>query len=164
MRSKVPEIISRSDAARAGLDRYFTGRPCKSGHLAGRRIGSYHCMECASLASMASGKKNIAGRQRNNLAFRTKNPAKIRDRRLRSKYGISLEDRDRMFESQGKCCAVCRSPDPGSYGRWNTDHCHTTGKVRGILCQPCNMALGFARDSVSTLKGMIVYLEQHSNQ
>jgi hypothetical protein len=111
---------------------------------------------------MASAKKDLPRRRGNNLVFRSSNPEKIREYRLRSKYGISLEDHDRMFASQGRCCAICRSDDPGSYGRWQTDHCHKTGAVRGILCQPCNTALGFVRDSIPVLENMIEYLDNHA--
>ena len=40
------------------------------------------------------------------------------------------------------------------------DHCHTTGVVRGALCRGCNLALGFAKDSVDTLSGLIDYLKR----
>lgn len=162
MRFRVPEIISRANAVRQGLNWYFTGKPCKSGHLAKRRTDSYHCTECAVLATVAWNEKDIPRRRENQKVFRDRSPTRIQDYRLRGKYGIGIEDRDRMFDLQGKCCAVCRSDDPGTYGRWNIDHCHATGNVRGILCQACNLALGFARDSVPVLKNMIEYLEQHA--
>lgn len=85
--------------------------------------------------------------------------------RLRSKYGITLAERDTLLQKQGGVCAVCGSPN---VSRWVVDHCHRhqqdTGniKIRGILCAPCNSMLGMARDSVQTLAKAIEYLNQHA--
>lgn len=53
-------------------------------------------------------------------------------------------------------CEVC-----GGTGKICFDHCHNTGKFRGWLCGPCNIALGGARDSPATLRALAEYLEQH---
>lgn len=52
-------------------------------------------------------------------------------------YGLSREGYSSLLDSQGGKCAICKRRDP-KY----VDHCHATGRVRGILCQPCNTALG----------------------
>lgn len=79
---------------------------------------------------------------------------------LRHKYGITLEDRDQMLEEQGGCCAICRTDTPTGYN-WHVDHCHETGKVRGLLCSKCNQALGLVFENVQTLRSMITYVENH---
>ena len=79
---------------------------------------------------------------------------------LRRKHGLSLEEWERIFETQGRRCAACGSEGPRSKKGWATDHSHLTGKVRGILCQPCNMVLGLVTESVSTLRGLIAYLDK----
>lgn len=62
---------------------------------------------------------------------------------LKSSYGITKEEWDALFKKQGKCCAICSSPVPKRKGvGWATDHCHRTGKVRGILCHTCNLHMG----------------------
>lgn len=96
---------------------------------------------------------------------RDANPAlyksKVRNRTLKHKYGITLDLWEALFKSQGNRCAICRSPDPKYKGKtWATDHCHTTGKVRGILCHHCNHMLGSAEDNVETLASAIEYLRQ----
>jgi len=62
---------------------------------------------------------------------------------LKRKYGLDLWQWEDLFESQDRCCKICRQKTPGGRGTWHTDHCHVTGVVRGILCNKCNRGLGF---------------------
>jgi hypothetical protein len=78
------------------------------------------------------------------------------------RYGITKEQRDEMFEKQGKVCAICKSPSPKSKTGWHTDHDHATNKVRGILCHSCNTAMGSLQDKVEVLQSMIAYLQFHA--
>jgi hypothetical protein len=73
-------------------------------------------------------------------------------------FGLDEEEWQILFESQNRCCAICRKDKPGK-STWHTDHDHTTNKVRGILCRDCNLLLGFAKDNTTTLKQAITYLE-----
>ncbi len=57
-------------------------------------------------------------------------------------YGITTEDYNKMLESQGSLCAICRRPEPVANRKLSVDHCHKTGKVRALLCGPCNKGLG----------------------
>ena len=63
-----------------------------------------------------------------------------------------------MLLAQDNRCAACND---ALIGRSHLDHCHTTGKIRGILCSGCNIALGHARDDVSRLRLLIAYLEKN---
>lgn len=78
--------------------------------------------------------------------------------KLRSKYGLTEREYLALLNSQGGLCAACREQFPSSK-LTHIDHCHRTGKVRGILCGHCNRALGGARDSVAILKSLAAYLE-----
>lgn len=89
--------------------------------------------------------------------WRGSNPDKSRDGQLRKNYGITLIERDEMLTSQGNVCAICATDTPGKLD-WSTDHCHTKGHVRGILCQSCNLMLGHAKDNPATLAAAITYL------
>lgn len=75
---------------------------------------------------------------------------------LRQRYGLTLEDRNRMMQEQDYQCAGCEM------SFWDclpcVDHCHVSGLVRGILCADCNRALGGARDSIKTLHRLAAYL------
>jgi hypothetical protein len=64
-----------------------------------------------------------------------------------------------MFATQGGVCAICSAPDESLKKRLCVDHCHTTGAVRGLLCDNCNTALGKFRDNADTLRRAITYLE-----
>ncbi len=68
---------------------------------------------------------------------------------LRTKYGITPEEWDAMFEAQGRRCACCQSPDPRNRLGWATDHDHQTKVVRGILCRACNTRLGHLGDTAA---------------
>jgi hypothetical protein len=65
--------------------------------------------------------------------------------RLRRTYGIWLGDYRRLYDEQGGCCAGCGD----FHERLHVDHCHRTGRVRGLLCRVCNLALGRLRDDAS---------------
>jgi len=75
-------------------------------------------------------------------------------------YGISQAEFDTLLLNQGGVCAICGT------NKWNKngptiDHDHKTGKVRGILCQPCNSALGYIQDNPKTAQAMAVYLKKN---
>lgn len=67
----------------------------------------------------------------------------------------------REFRSR-KCCDICGRTDSAVKGKaLLLDHCHSTGVVRGVLCQPCNIALGGFDDDIDRMRAAISYLEKH---
>ena len=78
--------------------------------------------------------------------------------RYLKRYGLTLEDYNRMFEAQSGRCAICSVSVEGA--RLCVDHDHGTGKVRGLLCSLCNRALGQFRDSTELLRKAIAYLKE----
>lgn len=74
-------------------------------------------------------------------------------------FGLTPEEFVKRLDEQEHKCAICRSSDPGSNRRFRVDHDHDTGKVRGLLCHKCNVALGLFSDSVQVMKTAINYLE-----
>jgi|DEB0MinimDraft_6_1074348.scaffolds.fasta_scaffold220759_1 hypothetical protein len=74
------------------------------------------------------------------------------------RYGISLEDYNFMFERQNGCCAICNTHQSKLNRSLAVDHCHDSGKVRGLLCVNCNIGIGQFKDSVVFLNGAIAYL------
>lgn len=86
---------------------------------------------------------------------------KQQDYWLRSKYGISSDDRDKMLADQKGCCAICKVSEPSGYN-WHVDHDHVTGKVRGLLCSKCNQGLGLFDEKTSNLEEAIKYLRKHN--
>jgi hypothetical protein len=89
---------------------------------------------------------------------RKENPDLAKDRSLRFYYNINLEQYNKMLIDQNYLCKICnknlkegKSP--------HVDHCHTTGLVRGLLCNTCNLGLGAFKDNEESLKNAIVYLK-----
>lgn len=83
-----------------------------------------------------------------------------RDWNLRTKYGISLSDYERLLAAQSGRCATCGSLHADCRGRrLHVDHDHATGRVRGLLCANCNMALGKVRDDPGLLRRLAEYVE-----
>lgn len=79
--------------------------------------------------------------------------------RLMVEYGITPEIYDEMFISQGGSCKICGEHQLTQKKRLNVDHCHKTGKVRGLLCHKCNKALGLFKDSSEMLDIASQYLK-----
>jgi hypothetical protein len=84
-----------------------------------------------------------------------------RDAHFRRTYGITEEEYNSFVEKQDYKCSICdfKVTNPDRWGRLVVDHCHESGKIRGFLCQPCNMALGSARDNPTILRKLADYLE-----
>ena len=80
---------------------------------------------------------------------------------LKKRYGITVEDYDRMIEVQEGVCAICKTNTSGGRGinsRLAVDHNHTTGEIRGLLCSMCNQGLGMFKDNFELLQKAINYL------
>ena len=78
------------------------------------------------------------------------------------KYGLTPERFAEMLINQSGVCAICRTDKPGGKGTWRVDHNHTTGRVRGLLCHGCNVALGHMKDNPETCETAAVYLRKTS--
>jgi hypothetical protein len=78
------------------------------------------------------------------------------EKRLAQVYGLSVEDYNAMLARQGGACAICKQAP--TRRPLFVDHCHTTGKVRGLLCHGCNAALGFMRDDHTRTSAATEYL------
>ena len=82
-----------------------------------------------------------------------------RDAHLRRKFGIGIDDYERMLSEQSSGCAICRAPGPEE-GSLHVDHDHVTGRVRGLLCVSCNNALGAFRESFDIFQAAADYLDR----
>lgn len=74
-------------------------------------------------------------------------------------YKITLQDYEDMLTEQDGCCKICGIERSKMKRSFSVDHCHTTGKVRGLLCDACNQGLGHFKDSTEILHRAIEYLE-----
>lgn len=73
-------------------------------------------------------------------------------------YGITSKDYNELFKTQEGRCKFCRKHQSELKTKLNIDHCHKTGKVRGLLCNQCNQALGLLKENKDTIKRMLEYL------
>jgi hypothetical protein len=125
------------------------------------------CMVCRRKHYLSKeGKRDIHRKGQSNWYYN--NPEKAKEQRLR-RYGISLAEYNIIRENQNYRCACCgRHEEEVEQGKAKTpatslqvDHCHDTGKVRGLLCTNCNTLLGKSKDDVSVLEAAIRYLKEH---
>lgn len=89
------------------------------------------------------------------------NKAKIAEKNLLIKYGITIDYVKSLLEKQQNSCAICKLSFTLT-GRYHVDHNHLNGQVRGLLCRNCNHLLGNARENTSMLSNAISYLKEYS--
>lgn len=150
-----------------------------------RKAARRRCSKCDELkeAGAFSRSKNArvwckACCRANAAAWRARNPAKVaqhnrrprnsarekevqRIYRLLAKYGMTIEEYEALLKKQDGVCAICKEPPQDNltrFGVLHVDHCHTTKKVRGLLCGLCNTALGGFREKITILQAAINYL------
>ena len=112
---------------------------------------NYYCRKCAN------------GRRAN---WKQNNPKKCtashRKSLLKTRYGVTLEQYDKIFEGQGGSCAICGEVNKSGY-RLAVDHDHSTGKIRSLLCQNCNRKVGEIESNPGLFDKLVVYLHNHSS-
>ena len=116
---------------------------------------SYRCKECDNFAKKTWSKNNPE-----------KAYSAMRQNNLKTKYKVDLNWYENQFKEQDFKCAICETTENTVVGSKNAlnfavDHDHETGKVRGLLCNQCNRALGMFKDSQDILKKAVSYLKKH---
>lgn len=78
-------------------------------------------------------------------------------------WKMTPEDFDKMRDAHGGVCAICKCPPPGGKGNehLHIDHCHSTNKIRGLLCNNCNNGIGRFKDDPTNLRAAADYLEKY---
>ena len=114
--------------------------------------------ELSRIAYLADKEKHILRTKR----WRDNNKERVtylyRSKHLKSKFKMTVEEYDVMFENQNCVCKICRLP---SKKKLSIDHNHTTGKIRGLLCFTCNMGIGYFKDSEKLLKSASKYIKEY---
>ena len=120
-----------------------------------------YCIDCRRAACQEYGTRSRESRNARLRQWRKKNPVAARKKdylaRIKKKYGLSAVDVEQMRSSQNGECAICRE----AKDRLFIDHCHSTGRVRALLCQTCNTFLGWYEKKAETILQFQAYLEQH---
>lgn len=100
-------------------------------------------------------------------AWRRANRARFRhltrNGNLKRTYGITQEQYNLMLAAQGGVCAICKRPPPATR-LLDVDHCHTTGKVRALLCIPCNHKVGAVESTRFPIENYIAYVQHHKQK
>ena len=122
-------------------------------HRRGQRKS--RCLSCTSAAAKEWRKRNPNYEKQRYQADRLG----TRERHLIRKYKVALVDYERMLKQQNGCCAICNASEASQHkGVFHVDHCHATGRVRGLLCRGCNHILGHVKDDPEVLEAAIAYL------
>lgn len=153
------------------LSDFSRHKKSKEGYLA-------QCKYCTSERKKELYHKNVEARrahQRNYLQEPTRkklnqkrsndwyksNREKYYEGTLKRKFGISLIEYNDMLSKQNNSCAICLKDRSLFKRRFNVDHCHKTGQVRGLLCSPCNTSIGLLNESLETIKRAADYLKEY---
>lgn len=121
------------------------------------------CKKCANLATRKSYIKHNQKQLIKSREYRSSNPDAGRNARFKYKYGISLEEYNLILKAQDYKCAICPNKHTLK-SKLDVDHSHDTGKVRGLLCRRCNLAIGQFKDSMLLLESAIKYLENNGQR
>jgi hypothetical protein len=158
---KSTEAFSWANKARGVLQGYC--KPCKSLEFKAYYAANITKEKKREYARNSKPENRAARneywRQRK-LAEPEKTFTRKRTSYLKTQYGITPEIYDAMLAAQFGCCAICGSESPGRGGKYfHVDHCHTTQAVRGLLCNACNIGLGYFRDDATVMASALTYLK-----
>jgi len=127
--------------------------------LGGRRPVCKFCIRKQQKKRYDNNTEFARARQRKWNAL---NKQTVRQMNLKKQYGITLEQYNIMFENQGGVCLICGCPETtkrkDKIKNLAVDHNHITNKVRGLLCQKCNQALGLLNENPVVIKNLLEYI------
>jgi hypothetical protein len=141
---------------------HVQGLPCKRCKETLRYARNNTCVRCALAYSraeyLAFQDERKLGSKDWHEANRASHNDAMRAGQLKRKFGLTVAQYEMMAEKQGNACAICREPCPTGR-KLAVDHCHATGRIRGLLCQGCNTGLGKFRDNPDRLTAAVRYLQ-----
>lgn len=138
-------------------------KPLSDYHIDKNRIKNI-CKDCSNKQSLKryhkltddeKVKRSQLGRERMGKLY-------FKEYKLKTKYGLCLEDYNKMLSNQDGKCSICKIEFTEKTTP-RVDHNHNSGTVRGLLCHSCNTAIGHLRENVETLKQAISYLEKYND-
>ncbi|EFF90159.1 recombination endonuclease VII subfamily [Streptomyces sp. e14] len=116
--------------------------------------GHKHCLGCGQVKPHADWHRRASSPDGLASRCRECRASDSRVSRLKREYGLTEAERDELIAAQGGVCCICLSAPPK-----HVDHCHETGRVRGVLCFNCNSGLGLLRDDPDVMYRAADYLE-----
>lgn len=128
-----------------------------------KKLGlSSYCLDCGKASRKTNYAKDPVREKKKLKQYYEINKDRARAYSIKALYGIGPEDYRSMLVQQNHSCKICKTHENNLKRRLFVDHCHETGKVRGLLCQYCNTMLGNAKDNVLVLQSAIAYLSSQS--
>ncbi|MFF8651351.1 endonuclease VII domain-containing protein [Streptomyces griseoluteus] len=115
------------------------------------------CLKCGEIKPWAEWHRNSSASDGLSTRCKTCRAAEGRANHLKRSYGITEAERDAMVAAQRGLCVICLNA-PAAH----VDHCHKTGRVRGVLCFNCNSAIGKLGDDPEAVRRAAAYLEGNS--
>ncbi|WP_030324361.1 endonuclease VII domain-containing protein [Streptomyces sp. NRRL B-3229] len=112
------------------------------------------CRTCGEVKPRSEWHRNATASDGLSTRCKSCRAAQSRRDHLKRQYGITEAERDELVASQGGVCCICLAAVPE-----HVDHCHKTGRVRGVLCFSCNAALGQFKDRPDAIRRAAAYLE-----
>lgn len=95
-----------------------------------------------------------------NKQWRKNNPDRVKNHNLKKEYGLTIEGYNSMLRGQKGKCAICSASKNNDGKKLYVDHCHETGRIRGLLCRKCNTGLGLLGDRLKDILKVKTYLER----
>ena len=124
-----------------------------------RKDGYYpYCKKCNSNIYKKKSEENPGKYNAISKKWRQDHPDDTRKADLKRNYGLTLEEYNQMFVNQNGLCLICGQTEK-SGKKLSVDHNHETGKVRGLLCNSCNIGIGVFNDNLLLLLKAIRYLQ-----
>jgi Recombination endonuclease VII len=112
------------------------------------------CLKCGEIKPWTEWHRNATASDGLSTRCKACRAAEGRANHLQRNYGLTEAERDAMIAAQYGLCAICLAAPPV-----HVDHCHNTGRVRGVLCFNCNSAIGKLRDDPGAARRAAAYLE-----
>lgn len=123
------------------------------------------CKPCSYITVRKWAKKNKDKIRVYHQTWDRKNQKRQIESRLIWKYSLSMEEFQKLSESQGNKCLICKvSAEHLSLKKLYVDHDHKTGEIRGLLCRSCNIGIGMMKDNPEILRNAINYLETQNRK
>jgi hypothetical protein len=131
-----------------------------------------NCLECKNKASREWDKRNKERKSTSNREWYhrvkaeqpNKFPKQRREAKFKRVYGITTLEYDEMLQAQDFKCVTCGKEHVDSEKeKLRVDHCHTTQKVRGLLCHHCNVTLGLIKENIEVLEALKSYVLKHQS-
>ncbi|MFD5056637.1 endonuclease VII domain-containing protein [Streptomyces tendae] len=164
--TKPRAAFAANRAARDGLQGYC--RPCVAEYHQARQLakgknvrprvetpaGHKHCRSCGETKPHSEWHRNASASDGLSTSCKACRAVKSRAGHLQRHYGLTEAERDQLIADQGGVCCICLAA-PAAH----VDHCHETGRVRGVLCFSCNAALGQFKDRPDAIRRAAAYVE-----